>query len=178
MEDNEVELKDAKPGMWATFDITEPIDNSYGRVEPGHYEGAILEPTEGHLLEETVFSIFYGHDVVRLCIDGSTVGLERASLTRSSSSRTRNPLQALLRTSTSTRPNRAKILNLNHMRNFHVIIRDSILIRMVTHGVSMMLVTLGCSPMAICTFDTRVMVAFTGMPRSVRRSWWLHEFQS
>lgn len=76
MEDNEVELKDAKPGMWATFDITEPIDNSYGRVEPGHYEGAILEPTEGHILEEMVFSIFYGHDVARLCIDGSTVGLE------------------------------------------------------------------------------------------------------
>ena len=77
MEDNEVELKDAKPGMWATFDVPELIDNSYGRVEPGHYEGAILEPTEGHLLEETVFSIFYGHDVVRLCIDGSTVGLEK-----------------------------------------------------------------------------------------------------
>lgn len=77
MEDNEVELKDAKPGMWATFDISEPIDNSYGHVEPGHYEGAILEPTEGHILEEMVFSIFYGHDVVRLCVDGSTVGLEK-----------------------------------------------------------------------------------------------------
>lgn len=77
MEDNEVELKDAKPGMWATFDVPELIDNSYGRVEPGHYEGAILEPTEGHLLEEMVFSIFYGHDVVRLCLDGSVVGLEK-----------------------------------------------------------------------------------------------------
>lgn len=77
MEDNEVELKDAKPGMWATFDVPELIDNSYVHVEPGHYEGAILEPTEGHLLEEMVFSIFYGHDVVRLCIDGSTVGLEK-----------------------------------------------------------------------------------------------------
>lgn len=77
MEDNEVELKDAKPGMWATFDVPEPIDNSYVHVEPGHYEGAILEPTEGHILEEMVFSIFYGHDVVRLCIDGSAVGLEK-----------------------------------------------------------------------------------------------------
>lgn len=80
MEDNEVELKDAKPGMWATFDITEPIDNSYGRVEPGHYEGAILEPTEGHMFEETICSIMYGHDVTWLCVDGSAVGLEEGEL--------------------------------------------------------------------------------------------------
>lgn len=171
MEDNEVELKDAKPGMWATFDVPEPIDNSYVHVEPGHYEGAILEPTEGHILEEMVFSIFYGHDVVRLCIDGSAVGLEKGKpYTCSSSSRTRNLPQALLRTFTSIRPNQL-MSNLNHMRTFHAISRDSTLIWMVVHGVLTGTATLCISPMiGSCSLNTRVTTLLTSA-RSVKQGW-------
>lgn len=76
MEDNEVELKDAKPGMWATFDVPERIDSSDFHAEPGHYEGVILEPTEDCVLGELIHSIMRGCDVTRLSVDSSVFGLE------------------------------------------------------------------------------------------------------
>lgn len=77
MEDNEVELKDAKPGMWATFDIPEPIDDSDFHAEAGHYEGVIVEPSSDCMLAEMFYAVTHGHDVTRLSVDGSVFGLKK-----------------------------------------------------------------------------------------------------
>ncbi len=79
MEDNEVELKDAKPGMWATFDIPEPIDDSDFHAEAGHYEGVIVEPSSDCMLAEMFYAVTHGHDVTRLSVDGSVFGLKKGT---------------------------------------------------------------------------------------------------
>lgn len=167
MEDNEVELKDAKPGMWATFDVPEPIDNSSNRAIT---RVRFLSRPRATFLKKWSFRSFTG---MMSSVSASTVppsALKRASLTCSSSSRTRNLPQALLRIFTSIRPNQL-MPNLNHMRTFHAISRDSTLIWMVVHGVLTGTATLCISPMiGSCSLNTRVTTLLTSA-RSVKQGW-------